>query len=187
MKTYTKDYRCYYGGWFRTEGGTAFNEGLFYVLPEYEETRLKEGAKQATLNEIYLRQQEFASLYLPGVEYLPYTAEYSYIAAVKLHHTMAQIYVEGTTPESVELDNNGNNDNDNGDDDNNNNYNNDYNYDGYNNDNNYDNLDGELDDNLMVDKEEQVVQRCWGFYGRFVVVLAGAGTRIGAFTQYIFR
>ena len=44
MMSYTKDFCCYYGSWFRTESGCAFPEGLFYVWPDYEETKLEEGA-----------------------------------------------------------------------------------------------------------------------------------------------
>jgi hypothetical protein len=153
IKSYTKDFRGYYCDWIVSSPGyfneNAYHGKVFGTHHGIEKVIISKGAKQATLNEIYQRQQGFGELYLPGVEYLPYTMEHSYMAAVNLHHTMALIHVKGSTPVSLEWDRE--------DYDNNNN--------GGNNDNNNNNFDGELDDNFMVDEEEQFAHRGGGDNG----------------------
>ena len=54
--------------------------------------------EQATLNEIFQSQQGIDEVYLPGVDHLPYTNEYSYSVSVKLQHSTEEICVQGTTP-----------------------------------------------------------------------------------------
>jgi hypothetical protein len=168
IKAYTKDSCCFYCD--RVEHSTGYRfRGIYNSIHGPEEITISKEAKQATLNKIYQRQQGFGQLYIPGVEYLPDSPEHTYLAMVKLQHTMSMILVEGTTPLSFDkeeweynkdnnngknndLNDNGNNNGENGETDNDNK--NDYDYDGDSNGNNYDNFDGELDVNLMVGKEE---------------------------------
>ena len=74
IKFYTKDFRCYYCDWIVSISGYfneyAYHGKVFGIHQDIKKVITSKGARQATLHEIYQRQQGFGELYLPGVEHL---------------------------------------------------------------------------------------------------------------------
>jgi len=66
IKSYTKDFLCYYCDWKfdwrRYFNSHADHDKVFGIHHDVEKVIIREGAKQATLHEIYQSQQGFGEM-----------------------------------------------------------------------------------------------------------------------------